>query len=112
VLEGRRAASLQAIALEIVGGGIPTDVASVRELASLFEICAQTYGRLAILVNNAGIVGPTIEMEREDVRAWDEVLAVNVRRVMLCVKHAVPLMKHRGCAISNIAADPVLRPKA
>lgn len=112
VLAGRRSAPLQTLALEIGGVAVPTNVASEADVASLFDTCVQSHGRLDILVNNAGIAGPTVEIERENISDWDEVFAVNVRGVMLCIKHAVPLMKDRGGAIVNVASDAVLRPKA
>ena len=41
--------------------------------------------------------------------AWDETMAVNVRGVVLCIKHAVPLMKRRGGAIVNLSSGSGLK---
>jgi len=54
------------------------------------------YGHLDVLVNNAGIAGvskPTHEVTEEE---WDRVMAVNVKGVFLCTKHAVPHLRNSG----------------
>jgi len=54
------------------------------------------FGRLDIVVANAGLVPPWCEVEALDMSQWDEVFAVNVRGVVITMKHAVPLMKNTG----------------
>jgi len=66
----------------------------------------QRYGRLDILVNNAGVshVGNLLETSVED---WERVMAVNIRGVFLCSKHAVAQMlaqQPQGGVIVNIAS--------
>jgi NAD(P)-dependent dehydrogenase (short-subunit alcohol dehydrogenase family) len=112
VLAGRRREPLEAIAREVDGIAVSTDVRSEAQVVRLFQACDRGFGRLDILVNNAGTGGPTVPIEAEDMTAWDDTFAVNVRGVALCIKHAVPLLKRQGGAIVNIASDAVLRPKA
>jgi NAD(P)-dependent dehydrogenase (short-subunit alcohol dehydrogenase family) len=112
VLAARRRDALSKIAAEIGGTAIPTDVRSEAQVAALFRECERIHGRLDVLVNSAGVVGPTVPIQDEDMASWDETFSVNVRAVALAIKHAVPLLKQRGGAIVNIASDAVLRPKA
>ena len=67
------------------------------------------YGRLDVLVNNAGITGfleapGPFDAEHADLSTWDEVHRVNATGVMLGCKHAIGLMKDHGGSIVNISS--------
>ena len=62
------------------------------------------FGRLDVLVNNAGIAGAVSPIEQYPEDVFDRVMAVNTRSVFLGIKHAVGAMKERGGAIINIAS--------
>jgi NAD(P)-dependent dehydrogenase (short-subunit alcohol dehydrogenase family) len=81
-----------------------SDEASVRLLMERLE---RTFGRLDIIVNNAGICTLNLALNLS-VDEWDRVLAVNLRGPWLCVKHGVPLMRDGG-AIVNIASQAAQR---
>ncbi|MEP3889488.1 MAG: SDR family oxidoreductase [Hellea sp.] len=68
-----------------------TDAADEDSVKDLMARIERDFGRLDVLVNNAGIC---IEVPIKDMRAdqWDRVMAVNVRSVFLMTKHAFPLM--------------------
>lgn len=77
-------------------------VADVRDETSLRDAVAATlarFGRLDVVVANAGVVPPWSETETMDLALWDDVFAVNVRGVMATIKAAVPAMKQRGGSI-------------
>jgi NAD(P)-dependent dehydrogenase (short-subunit alcohol dehydrogenase family) len=72
------------------------DVSHEAEVRAVLEDVVQAFGRLDILVNNAGISGankPTHEVTEAE---WDHLMAVNVKGVFFCTKHAVPYMLANG----------------
>lgn len=103
--EGARVALLdlhdaegQALAASIGAGARywRCDVAKEAEVARVFGEVIAHFGRLDVLVNNAGISGankPTHELTEAE---WDAVQAVNVKGVFFCTKHAIPAMKRAG----------------
>lgn len=62
------------------------------------------YGALDVLVNNAGIAGPTAAVEQVEVADWDRCLTVNLGGTFYVTRRAVPLLRARG-AIVNIASN-------
>lgn len=54
------------------------------------------YGKLEILVNNAGLGIPRMPIDERTVEEWDRVMAVNARGVFLGTKHAIPAMRDAG----------------
>lgn len=72
------------------------DVASESAVSEVFHAVHEGFGGIDVLVNNAGIAGvnkPTHEVTEEE---WDHLMAVNVKGVFFCTKHAIPYMKTRG----------------
>ena len=78
-----------------------SDEGAVRD--AIGEVVAR-FGRLDVLVNNAGIAGvnkPTHEVTEAE---WDRVQAVNVKGVFFCTKHAIPRMPAHAGSIINISS--------
>ena len=75
------------------------DVTSETDLADAVASVADRFGRLDIVVANAGLVPPWRETEHIDFGEWDEVFAVNVRGVAATIKHSIPLMKATGGSV-------------
>ncbi|MEN8447450.1 MAG: glucose 1-dehydrogenase [Cyanobacteria bacterium J06555_13] len=72
------------------------DVANGAEVAQAFSEIHQRFGKIDVLVNNAGIAGvnkPTHEITEAE---WDKVIDVNVKGVFLCTKYAIPYMQEAG----------------
>lgn len=76
--------------------GDVTDEQSLVEAVSLVE---SKFGRLDIVVANAGIVPPWKETENIDLNEWQQVFEVNVAGVIATIKHSVPLLKRQGGTI-------------
>jgi NAD(P)-dependent dehydrogenase (short-subunit alcohol dehydrogenase family) len=107
VLAGRRKEPLEAVAKE--GGGaktliVPTDVADPAQIKALFARTKETFGRLDILFNNAGMGAPPVPFEDLPVEKWKQVVDTNLTAPFLCTQEAFRIMKDqspRGGRIIN-----------
>lgn len=72
------------------------DVASEMAVRQAVDEVAAHFGRIDVLVNNAGISGSTHLTHEVTEEEWDRVQAVNVKGVLFCCKHAIPHMKRAG----------------
>src|SRR5690349_2247969 len=73
-----------------------TDVANLTDIDRLFEDVARHLGGLDVLVNNAGIAGPTAKVEDIKPQEWDRCLAVDLNGMFYCTHKAMPLIKAAG----------------
>lgn len=86
-------------------GTTVADVADPAQVDRLFDEAMAHLGGLDLLVNNAGIAGPTGPVETLDLDAWQRTFAVNIHSHFYCVKRAVPLLKAAGGgAIVNLSS--------
>jgi NAD(P)-dependent dehydrogenase (short-subunit alcohol dehydrogenase family) len=68
-------------------------VAEPKQVDELFDRIKEVLGGLDVLVNNAGIGGPTAAMEDISVEDWNRTMAVNMNGHFYCARRAVPLSK-------------------
>ena len=72
------------------------DVANVADVERLFREVKQRLGGLEVLVNNAGIAGPTAKVEDIRTEDWDRCIAVDLNGMFYCTRQAMPLIKAAG----------------
>ncbi len=84
--------------------GIAGDVTEEADLAAAVAASLSRFGRLDIVVANAGLVPPWRETAALDLQEWDRVMAVNVRGVAATLKHAVPALMVQGGAVVVMAS--------
>lgn len=92
---------------------VKCDVADDNEVRAMIAACEDAFGRLDVLVNNAGTTIETApgDMDAVDLDAWDRVFAVNVRGLFQVTRAAVPLLrKSRDPCIVNTCSIAGLRP--
>ena len=89
--------------------GIGTTVADVADPAQvdrLFDEARAHLGGVDVLVNNAGIAGPTAAVEEISPQDWDHTMAVNINAQFYCARRAIPLIKASGGgSIVNMASS-------
>lgn len=73
-----------------------TDVSNEAQVDAMFAALSARWGGLDVLVNNAGIAGPTAPVEDTDLAQWSQTIAVNLTGPFLCTRRAVPLLKAAG----------------
>jgi NAD(P)-dependent dehydrogenase (short-subunit alcohol dehydrogenase family) len=83
---------------------VPTDVGDPAAAAALFARVKETFGRLDVVFNNAGMGAPAIPLEDLTYAQWKAVVDVNLTGVFLCIQEAFKIMKAqtpRGGRIIN-----------
>jgi NAD(P)-dependent dehydrogenase (short-subunit alcohol dehydrogenase family) len=109
VLAGRRHDKLEETAKEGQAIGaktfvVPTDVTDPASVKALFARTKDTFGRLDVLFNNAGIGAPAVPLEDLPLETWRKVVDTNLTGMFLCTQEAIRLMKAqdpRGGRIIN-----------
>ena len=107
-------AAAETVALIVEEGGeaaaFTADITSAAACAAMVREATERFGALHILVNNVGIGGRSGSVLDADEAMWDEVMAVNVKGMMLASKHAIPAITAAGGgAIVNLSSVAALR---
>jgi NAD(P)-dependent dehydrogenase (short-subunit alcohol dehydrogenase family) len=108
-LAGRRREMLEETAAQASAFGaatlvIPTDISDREAVRAMFAQTKETFGRLDLLFNNAGIAARGVPIEELTIDEWQAVVDVNLTGTFLCTQEAVRLMKSqapRGGRIIN-----------
>jgi len=116
VVAARTQADIDAVAAEIGASGgsaraVPTDVTDAAAIGRLVAATIEYFGAIDVLVNNAGVPGPTGLVSDLSESAWDDTMAVNLKSVFLCCKLALPQMMGRGRGnVINVSGASVHKP--
>lgn len=109
--------SARAVAAEIDGGGgaavgVSADVTRRSDVAAMMRAALDQYGRLDVLVNNAGVAHRNKPMTEVTEEEFDRIYAVNVKSIWLAALEAIPLLRAQGggCII-NTSSTAALRPR-
>src|SRR6476660_44646 len=100
VLGARRADRLEALAARIAATGgeaayACTDVKRREDLSNLVKLACERYGKLDVLINNAG-VAPISLLDELRVEDWEEMIDVNLKGVLYSIAAALPVFRRQG----------------
>jgi NAD(P)-dependent dehydrogenase (short-subunit alcohol dehydrogenase family) len=79
------------------------DVRIPQSVGALFAMVKRRYGRVDVLVNNAGISQPATPLEQTSLEMWRDNLDTNLTGTFLCTRAAVPLMEAGATIINNLS---------
>ncbi len=99
VLAARRADRITALAGELKGKGgkalaVATDVTDRQQVKELVDKAVDTYGRVDVMLNNAGLM-PLAPLEKLKTEEWDQMIDVNLKGVLYGIAAALPYMKQQ-----------------
>jgi NAD(P)-dependent dehydrogenase (short-subunit alcohol dehydrogenase family) len=83
---------------------LPADVTQIEHVRTVFAKTKDTWGRLDVLFNNAGMGAPAVPMEELPIEKWREVVELNLTAMFMCIQEAIRIMKAqepRGGRIIN-----------
>jgi NADP-dependent 3-hydroxy acid dehydrogenase YdfG len=115
VLGARRVDRLQSLADELTGSGgkalaVATDVTHCEQVKRLVDAAVQTFGRIDVMINNAGIM-PRAPLERLNIEDWNRTIDVNIKGVLYGIAAALPHMKQQKAGhiinVSSVAGHKV-----
>ena len=91
--EGKLAETMETADPADAAMAVATDVSVPASVAGLFDAVERRWGRVDLLVNNAGVFGPGGAADETSYADWQQIVAVNLTGAFLCASHAVRLMK-------------------
>ncbi|MGG7565318.1 SDR family NAD(P)-dependent oxidoreductase [Rhodovulum sp. DZ06] len=105
VLTARSAPEIEALAAELRAAGyaalaVPCDVSDYAAVEAAVKATTATFGRLDILLNNAGLIDPIARLVDSDPAGWTRVIDVNVNGVYHGIRAAAPAMVDGGIVIN------------
>ncbi|THK35761.1 SDR family oxidoreductase [Ensifer sp. MPMI2T] len=120
VVSGRRSDVLEKAVADLTAeaGGeflaVSADVGDPASVRALFDTVSERYGRLDLLVNNAGVTAPSLPLEDLSYEEWNLVVSANLTGAFLCTQQAFRIMKNqnpRGGRIINNGSISATTPR-
>lgn len=101
VLAARSGSEIERIAGDITAAGgralaRPTDVADIAAVTGLVAAAHASFGRVDVLVNNAGVIDPVARLADSDPAAWSRVVDINLKGVYYGLRAVLPVMLDQG----------------
>jgi NADP-dependent 3-hydroxy acid dehydrogenase YdfG len=109
VLGARRVERIEGLATDLAGDdgkalAVETDVTRYEQVKRLVDAAVETYGRVDVMLNNAGLM-PLSPLERLKVDEWDRMIDVNIKGVLYGIAAALPHMqRQRSGHIINVSS--------
>ena len=105
VITSRSAESFEPIAKEAEGRGVevlalPADISQGTHVERLVDAAVERFGRIEVLINNAGLLGPRVPIEEYPEDEWRKVLEANLTGPFLLTKAVIPYMSEGGSIIN------------
>ena len=103
--------AVEALAREIGGLALRCDVADGASVAAAVEAVGVEWGRLDVLVNNAGVIDPIARLSEADPVAWGRAIDINLKGVFHGMRAAVPVMRRQGAGtVLTVSSGAAHRP--
>ncbi len=110
-LAGRPSAALSAIAAETGARLIPCDVADAAQVKTAVQSMVAAFGRLDVLINNAGLIDPIALIAQADAAEWGRQIDVNLKGVFHGMQAALPVMQAQcGGTILTVGSGAAYNP--
>ncbi len=115
MLGARRQDRIRSLAPKLTGAGrkaiaVTTDVTESAQVRKLVDAAAQTYGRIDVMINNAGLM-PQAPLERFKIDEWDRMIDVNLKGVLYGIAAPMPYMQRQKFGhfinVSSVAGHKV-----
>ena len=97
VLAARSGAAVEALAKKLPSAvGVTCDVAKEDDVKRMIQTAIDNFGRLDVVINNAGMLDPVERLSEATSTAWERVIDINVKGVFYAMRHAAPIMKKQS----------------
>jgi NADP-dependent 3-hydroxy acid dehydrogenase YdfG len=108
-LAARSKDKLEALSKELPGSFVvPVDMTSEGSIKNMIAETLRHYGRIDVLVNNAGKGSAWLPIEQIDIKEWKELMDLNVYGPVIAMKACIPIMREQGAgAIINIGSGSI-----
>lgn len=112
VINSRSESSIQPVAEEVEEKGaevlaVAADVSEANDVQRLIDAAVERFGRIDVLVNNAGVLGPRVAIEEFPEDEWRKVIDANLTGPYLVSKAAIPHMPEGGSIINVVSGVSV-----